>query len=437
MRGFALIWGGQLVSVLGSSLTGFVLAVWVYQSTGSVTQLALVTAANTVPGILLAPLAGIVADRWDRRRVMLVADLLAVVPTAVVAALYWADQLEVWQLYLTTAVTASANVFHSSTYFTMVPKLVPKRHLGRINGLFQINFAMAAAAPVLGGILLSTIDVTGVLLIDIATFLVAASALLVVRLPESVTRPGGETVRRTVLQDLRHAFQYLRERPGLLWLIAFSAVFDMLFAFAEVLIRPLILTFGSPSTLGFLMFVGGAGLFAGTLVMTAWGGPRRKVSGSLLFTGLGGVALALHSLAPSTLLIAVVAPLFLFTLPIVNGCVMTVFQTKVDPAQLGRVTGLARTVWQAATPIGVLIAGPLADLVFEPAMRTGGALAGTVGPVIGTGAGRGIALLYAVVGLLLVVLAVVGARLRRLRDLEADLPDAVPDDEPATPAAAR
>ncbi len=434
MRSFALIWGGQLVSVIGSSLTGFVLAVWVYQTTGSVTQLALVTAANTVPGVFLAPLAGVVADRWDKRRVMLVADCVAVVPTIVVAALYWSDQLEVWHLYLTTAVTASATMFHGSTYFTLVPKLVPKRHLGRINGLLQVNFAMAATAPVLGGILLSTIDVTGVLLIDIASFLVAATALWVVRLPAEVTKPAGAGAKVTVFTDLKDAFRYLRDRPALLWLIAFSAVFDMLFAFAEVLIRPLILTFASPSTLGFLMFVGGAGLFAGTFVMTAWGGPRRKVSGSLLFTGLGGAALALHSLAPSTLLIAVVAPLFLFTLPIVNGCIMTIFQTKVDPASLGRVTGLAHTVWRAAAPIGVLIAGPLADLVFEPAMRTGGALAGSFGSVIGTGPGRGIALLYAVIGLLLVVLAVAGARLRRLRDLEADLPDAMPDDSVATPA---
>lgn len=429
VRRFALIWGGQLVSVLGSSLTGFVLAVWVYQATGSVTQLALVTAANTVPGVLLAPLAGVVADRWDRRRVMIIADCAAVLPTAVVAALYWADQLEVWQLYLTTAFTASANVFHSSTYFTLVPKLVPKRHLGRINGLFQVNFAMAAAAPVLGGILLSTIDVDGVLLIDIGTFLVAVTALVAVRLPAKLTKPDGEPVKRTVLADLKHAMRYLRDRPGLLWLIAFSAVFDMLFAFAEVLIRPLILTFGSPSTLGLLMFIGGAGLFAGTLVMTAWGGPRRKVSGSLLFTGFGGVALALHSLAPSTLLIAIVAPLFLFTLPIVNGCIMTVFQTKVDSASLGKVTGLARTAWQAATPIGALIAGPLADLVLEPAMRPGGSLAGSVGTVLGTGPGRGIALLYALVGLLLVVLAIVGARLRKLSHLEDELPDAEPDED--------
>ncbi|WP_216207583.1 MFS transporter [Amycolatopsis aidingensis] len=438
MRPFALVWGGQLVSVVGSALTGFVLAVWVYQVTGSVTQLALVTAANTVPGILLAPVAGVVADRWDRKKIMIIADFAAAVPTAVVAVLYWADQLQVWQLYLTTSCTAAAGVFHSSAYFTLVPKLVPKRHLGRINGLFQVNFAMAAAAPVLGGILLSTLDVDGVLLLDLGTFVLAATALLVTRLPEGATKATeGKAGPRSMLGDLGYAFRYLAGRPGLLWLIGFSALFDLLFAFAEVLIRPLILAFGSPATLGLLMFVGGAGLFAGTLVMTAWGGPRRKVHGSLLFTGIGGLALALHSLAPSALLIAIVAPVFLFTLPIVNGCVMTVFQTKVDSDALGRVTGLARVLWQAATPLGALIAGPLADLVFEPAMRAGGTLAGSVGSLLGTGPGRGIALLYAVIGLLLVLLAIAGSRLRRLRLLEDELPDAVTDDEPTEPAPAR
>jgi DHA3 family macrolide efflux protein-like MFS transporter len=425
-RRFALVWGGQLLSIVGSSLTWFVLAVWVYQVTGSVSQLALVTAARTVPGIVLAPLAGVISDRMDRRRLLILANLGAGLPVFVVAALYWSGQLEVWHLVLTSAFAACANVFHNSAYFTLIPALVPRHQLGRVNGLVQFSFAMGTAGPLLGGFLLSTVDVDGALLIDIATFLVAITGLLVVRLPAEITRPAGTRERRSVLQDLRDGFRYLADRPGLVWLILFSAVFDLLYAFAEVLIRPLILAFTSPSTLGLLSFIGGCGLIAGTLVLTAWGGPRRKVAGVLLFTAIGGVALMAHSLAPSVLLIAIVAPLFLFTLPIVNGSLTTILQTTVDSGSLGRVMGLARTVWQAATPLGVLIAGPLADLVFEPAMLPGGALAGSVGSLIGTGPGRGIALLFAVAGLLLIVLAFAAYRLPKLRQLDDELLVAVP-----------
>jgi MFS family permease len=426
-RRFALVWGGQLLSIVGSSLTWFVLAVWVYQVTGSVSQLALVTAARTVPGIVLAPLAGVIADRMDRRRLLILANLGAGLPVFVVAALYWSGQLEVWHLVLTSAFAACANVFHNSAYFTLIPALVPKHQLGRVNGLVQFSFAMGTAGPLLGGFLLSTVDVDGALLIDIVTFLAAITGLLVVRLPAEITRPAGQTrERRSVLQDLRGGFRYLAERPGLVWLILFSAVFDLLYAFAEVLIRPLILAFTSASTLGLLSFIGGCGLIAGTLVLTAWGGPRRKVAGVLLFTAIGGVALMAHSFAPSVLLIAIVAPLFLFTLPIVNGSLTTILQTTVDSGSLGRVMGLARTVWQAATPLGVLIAGPLADLVFEPAMLPGGVLAGSVGSLIGTGPGRGIALLFAVAGLLLVVLAFAAYRLPRLRRLDDEILAVVP-----------
>ena len=251
----------------------------------------------------------------------------------------------------------------------------------------------------------------------------AAGSLLLLRLPRAVTRPAAASAdsRGGAAEGWRH----LRERRSLLHLMILFGIYNFLFGIAGVLVQPLILSFSSAATLGVLMFAGGAGLFAGSLVMGAWGGPQRRTRAVLGGLAGAGVALTLHSLAPSPWLIGIVAPLFLFTLPIVNSSTMTLIQLKTDPAVLGRVLAVARVVGDAAVPIAYLLAGPLADAVAEPLLAPGGALAGTVGAVIGTGPGRGIALLFAVTGLAMVLLAAVAARRGSIRGAD-DLPDAVP-----------
>jgi hypothetical protein len=238
-------------------------------------------------------------------------------------------------------------------------------------------------------------------------------------------------------RDLSQGWVALRERPGLFQLALVFGAFNLLFGFAGVLVQPLILSFSSVATLGTLMFAGGSGLFAGGLVMSAWGGPKRRVRGIAWFVALGGVALALHALRPSPWLIAVVAPMFLFTLPIVNGSVMTLMQSSVPAEVLGRVVATVRMIGQAATPLAFLLAGPLADRVAEPALAEGGALSGSVGSLIGTGPGRGIAAIYLAIGAAMLLLALAPAALPRLRGLESTTPEPEPKetaDHAAQPA---
>lgn len=431
LRSFGIVWVAQLVSVLGSSLSGFALGVWAYQRSGSVTQFALIFAANVLPGVLIAPFAGAVVDRFDRRWMLVVGDTGAAVATVAVAVLVSTDRLEIWHIYVTTAVGAAFTFLHRTAFYALVPVLVPKRHLGRANGLMQLGQAVTIAAPILAGVLLTSVGLRGVLLADLGSFVVALAVLLAVRLPAALTRPAESAEPVSLRRDLSFGWRYLTGHRPLLWLVVFSAAYDLLFAFAAVLVRPLILGFASPATLGVLEFLGGAGMVAGSLAMGAWGGPRRKLDGIVVFTALGGLAMALHSLAASPWLIGVVAPLFLFTMPFVNGSVYTLMQLKVPGEALGRVSAAAQMVFQAALPAGALLAGPLSDEVFEPLLQPGGALAGSVGAVIGTGPGRGIALLFAVVGVLLILLGFAARLVRPLYRLEELLPDAVPDDEPA------
>jgi MFS transporter, DHA3 family, macrolide efflux protein len=418
LRGFGLFWFGQTVSYVGSALTTFVLGVWVYQQTGSATQFAIISLAAVLPAIIAAPFAGVLADRRDRKRLIIGVDLAAGAVTIALAALLWTDSLQVWHIYAATAVTACLTTVHMTAFYAMMPLLVPKERLANANGLMQITQAGQIAAPLLAGALVGTIGLRGVVLIDLGTMVIGVTLLLAARLAGAAQPP--QTGRQvTLLQDLGHGWRTLRGDGALLRLALVFGVFNFLFAMAGVLVQPLILSFSSTATLGLLMFAGGAGIFLGGVAMSTWGGPKKRVRGIIAFLVLAGIALSLHAPAPSPWLIAVVAPLFLFTLPILAGSAMTLVQLHTPAEAQGRVIATVRMIGQSATPLAFVLAGPLADQVAGPALQPGGALAGSVGVLTGVGPGRGIAAIFLVLGLAMIVLAVAAAASPRLRELDS------------------
>ncbi|HEX2091247.1 MAG TPA: MFS transporter, partial [Longimicrobiaceae bacterium] len=254
VRTFLMIWTGQVVSLVGSGLTSFVLGVWVYQNTGSATLFALIAACAVLPGVVLSPLTGEVADRRDRRWVMILADCGAALSTFVVFALYLGGRLEVWHIYLATTATALCNAFQAPAYAASVAVLVPRRQLGRVNGLVQVERAAAILSPAVAAALISAIGISGVILIDFATFLFATGTLLLVRIPRpEATTHGADAVHGSLLQRAGYGWRYLGARPGLLWLVVLMGISNFFIGLCSVLVTPLILSFSSVGTLGKLM----------------------------------------------------------------------------------------------------------------------------------------------------------------------------------------
>lgn len=429
LRTFFIVWAGQLVSVTGTSLTGFGLQVWVFIETGSVTNLALVTLFRAVPSVLLGPLAGALVDRWDRRRAMLAADLLAGAATLTIAGLLLADALHIWHIYLLVGIGEVGNAFQVPAWMAAVPLLVPKRHLGRANGLVQLNEGVSlVVAPALGGVLLVTTGLGGVLLVDVATFVLAAITLLLVRFPRPMataeTAPTG-----SLRADLAVGWRYLRERTGLLWLLFIYAGVNLAFSFSTVLLLPLVLAFGTEADAGWMLTAGGSAIVAASLVIGARGVPERKVSTVMAGIVLSGAFYALIGWRAALPPIIIGVVLVFATGTLTNATSQVIWQSKVAPAVQGRVFALRRMLAQIVSPLGILAAGPLADGVFEPLLAANGALADSIGALIGTGEGRGLALMVILTGILASMLGVAGWLHPRVRNLEAELPDLV-DDEP-------
>jgi MFS transporter, DHA3 family, macrolide efflux protein len=424
MRPFFIVWLGQLVSVTGTGLTGFGLAVWVFQETGSVTSLALVTLAYAAPATLISPFAGALVDRWDRRTVMLVADSGAGAATVAIAALYFLGDLQPWHLYLLIGVGSVANSFQSPAWMASIPLLVPKRQLGRANGLVQLNDGLSlVVAPALAGALIVTVGLGAVLIVDFVTFLVGVTTLLLVRFPRP-TRTE-ETDTGSLLGDAAAGWRYLRQRSGLLGMLVIFAGVNFSMSFGNVLFVPLVVSFASAGAAGLVLSTAGFGAVAGSIAVSASGGPERRIRGVMTAIAVGGVAIVAVGLRASVVTIAIGAFALVAAASVANATSQVVWQLKVAPAVQGRVFAMRRMVSQAVSPIAILLAGPLADRIFEPAMVEGGRLAGTVGSVIGVGPGRGIGLMFVCTGILVTALAIAGYLLPRIRNLETELPDQV------------
>lgn len=424
---FYLVIFGEFISLLGSSLTNFGLGVWAYENSRSVTQFALISLFAVLPGLLMAPIAGTLVDRWNRRRVMLFADLGAGLTTLAIAFLLMTGRLEVWHIYVTATLSAAFGAFQMPAAAASITLLVPKEKLGQASGLMQLGQAIAQiVAPAIAGALMVFIQLQGILLIDCLTFLFAVALLAFVKFP-ALTRSAeavahnGSLVRETV-----YGWRYIFARPGLLAMLGLLAATNFSLAVVSALFTPMMLTLTTPDRLGQVMTIGGVGMLAGGVALSVWGGPKRRMHGVLGFLLLAGLSIILGGATPSVSVIAVAVFGFFFAQPLINGSLQAIWQTKVAPDVQGRVFSTRNMLATLMSPLAFGIAGPLADNLFEPWMAAKGALADSVGQLIGVGDGRGMGLILVVMGLLAVAVTVAGYLYPRLARVEDELPDAVP-----------
>ena len=425
---FSIIWLGQFVSMLGSGLTSFAIGIWVYQQTESVTQFSLIFLSTSVPGLLIAPLAGALVDRWDRRQLMIFSDAGSAFCTLVIAGLVWAGDLRVWTVCLALAVSAALSVFHSLAYATITTVLIPPHQLARANGIIQAGPAAAQIlSPLLASVLLAVISIQGVLLIDFATFLCAVIALMLARVPAPEAGGGDRPERESLFRDATYGWKFILARPGLFGLLIFFAAMNFAVGLSLVLLTPLLLSFATVKTVGITASLGSAGLLMGSLLMGAWGGPKRRIYGILVCGLLMGLCFVLAGARQSFVLIALANFGILFLMPLVNSCSQAIWQSKTPLAVQGRVFAVRMIFALSTAPIAYALAGPLTEKVFEPLLNAGGPFAESLRGMIGAGAGRGIGLMFVATGVMMILVTGIGFLVPRLRSVEEDLPDAAVD----------
>jgi hypothetical protein len=422
MRVFVTVWLGQLLSLVGSGLTSFALGLWVVERCQTVTPFALIALFTVLPAITLAPVAGVLVDRRDRRQIMLLADTAASLATLMIAGLLLADQLEVWQVYIAAAVSGGCCAFQQPAYLAATSQLVPRDQLGRAAGMVQMAQAAAdVLAPFMAGVLMVMIGVLGVVMIDLATFLIAVATLLLVRFPSLPTATGNHEDQEhngtTWSQQMIVGWRYIGRRSGLVALLGFLAVASFSSGMVGALLVPMLVTISSAGTAGIVVSVAGSGMLTGSVLMSLWGGPRRRIRGVLGFELMKGLGIVLMGLRPSAWLVAIGAAWAHFCIPFSRASNQAIWQATVPHELQGRVFAVRHMLTRIAMPLAFLVAGPLADNLFEPRMADGGTLAAGLGHYLGSGPGRGTGLIFILMGALIVIASVVGALSKSIRSV--------------------
>jgi len=367
---FFTIWIGQAFSMLGSHLVGFAFVWYLTEKTGSATILTLGSLMQILPSVIIAPFAGAFVDRWNRKIVMAVFDGITAVITLLVGVMFLLDNAQIWHIFLAMFIRSACGQFQWAAMTASTSLMVPKEHLPRIAGANQsLQGIMNIIAPALGAFLIEMMSMQGILFIDVSTAFFAIGSLLLFTIPQPVRNGTVDSPKSTgktsVFQDLKEGWKYVTGWKGLMGIIFLAMLANLLINPAFSLL-PLVVTehFGKGAyELGFINSVFGVGVIVGGLVLGAWGGFKNQIITSLFALTISGGAVLAIGLAPSNMYLLALAAMAIFGFlnPMVNGPILSVMQTRVEPEIQGRVFSFLHAGATLAIPIGLAIAGPVAD----------------------------------------------------------------------------
>ncbi|MFD0556980.1 putative MFS family arabinose efflux permease [Stackebrandtia endophytica] len=418
-RSFILIWVAQLVARIGNGLTAFGLGVYAYQLTGRSTAVALVTMAAFLPGVLLAPLGGVLADRFDRRLLMILGDALSAIG---LLALLLLIQAGIGNVAIVCACVAFSSIFTSvmdPAYRATISDLLTPEQYARASGMVQ--FASASQyliSPALAGILMSWFGIGLVLLIDIGTMAVTTLCMVLVWRTIKSTKPVAE---RGFWADLRFGVAFLARNRGITVLMLLVTFVTFCMGFLQTLLTPMLLDLSNEEVLGVVRSVAAVGMVVASLAIGIFSMGHRHINYIAIALAGSGVVTLLMGATMNVLLIGAFCFIFFMMLPPLNTSVEVLVRASIPNETQGKVWGLMGLISQIGYIVAYAVSGVLADYVFNPLLVSGGALADSAGALIGVGESRGIGLMLIIVGVLLVGTAIVMTRVKSIRVLEENL----------------
>ncbi len=366
---FFTIWGGQALSILGSQLVQFALIWYLTVKTGSATILATATLVGMLPGVVLGPFVGTLVDRWNRRKIMVLADSFISLATASLAVLFALDVVTIWHIYAVMFIRSLAGSFHSNAMNASTSLLVPVENLTRVQGINQmLNGGLNIVSAPLGALLLELMSMQAILMIDVATALLAILPLIFIQIPQpnnSPEEPGLENQKSTVWQDMKAGLKYVVSWPGLMIIGLMTIIVNFTIIPAFSLLPLMVKEFfgGNAIHLSWVQSAMGIGIFSGGALLGIWGGFKRKIFTSLAgLLGLG-IGILIVALAPSNALhMAIIGALIVGTMiSMIMGPFFAIIQSSVEPEMQARVFALMSSVCTAMVPLGLMIAGPISD----------------------------------------------------------------------------
>lgn len=413
---FLLLWSGQFVSAIGSGLTSFGLGVYIYQQTGQASAMALVTLLAFMPSLLLSPVAGVLADRYDRRLLMVLGDSLSATGLVFILMSMLSGEAQLWQICVGVTISSVFSSLLDPSYKATVTDLLTEQQYTKASGFVQVaGSAKYLISPALAGVLLFVSDVKLLLIIDICTFFVTVVSTLAVR--RGLTSKKSEQTE-SFIREFKDGWRAVSTNRGVLVLVIMTSVMTFFLGFIETLSMPMILAFSDSSVLGTLETIIALGMLVSSVLIGIV--PIKKDFVKILAVSLfgEGIFMAVFGLRENIVLLCISGFLFFAMMPFANTTLDFLVRTNIDNSVQGRAWSLIGLVSQLGFIAAYMLSGVLADYVFTPLLIDGGALEGSVGRIIGTGNGRGTGLLIIIAGILLSVASVILYNLKAIKRLE-------------------
>lgn len=362
-RSFFTIWGGQSFSLVGSALVQFALVWWLTVETGSATVLALGTLMGVLPQVLVAPWAGAYVDRWNRRRTMIAADSLISLMALLLMLAFLAGTAEVWMVLLAMFGRATVSGFHWPAMQAATSLMVPERHLGRVGGLNQAMFGLSSviAAPA-GAVMIALFPMWAVLSVDLITAVIAIVPLMFIHVPEP---DRGVKEKASLMNEMKEGLAFLKSWRGALSIMFLFMIANLLLSPAFSLLPLLVIDHfrGGAGEYAAMEALAGIGMLAGGVLLGVWGGGKRKIITMLVSTMVLSLAMTALGIVPAEVILLAygLSAAVGLSISLLNGSMMAMMQASVPFAMQGRVFALISAGATAMMPVGLLLAGPLAD----------------------------------------------------------------------------
>ncbi|PKM71822.1 MAG: MFS transporter [Firmicutes bacterium HGW-Firmicutes-16] len=413
---FILLWSGELVSSIGSGLTSFGLGVYVFQQTGKVSAMALVILLAFLQSLLLSAPSGVLADRYDRRLLMVIGDSLSAVGLVFILICMMRGEAQLWQICVGVTISSVFSSLLEPSYRATVTDLLTEEQYTKASGLVQVaGSAKYLISPIIAGYLLTVSDIKLLLIIDICTFFVTVGSTLAVR---SGLKSKKSEQTKSFISEFIDGWEAISEKRGVLVLVIVASVMTFFLGFVQTLSMPMILAFTNSSSLGTTETICASGMLVTSVIigiLSIKKGYVKLLSASLFCAGVFMVGFGLRQ---NIVLICVSGFLFFAMLPFANTCLDFLVRTNIENSVQGRAWGLIGLISQLGYVAAYALSGVLSDYVFNPLLLDNGALADSVGKIIGTGTGRGTGFLIIISGGLLCVTSLVLYSLKSVKKLE-------------------
>lgn len=418
---FMILWAGGFIAAIGNGLTSFGLGVFVYEQTGMASATTLITLLAFLPGLLLSPLAGVLADRYDRRLLMILGDGLSALGLLYILLCMINGEVQLWQICIGVTISSVFSSLVDPAFKATISDILPEKEYTKASGLVQVSGAARyLISPALAGILLRISNIRLLLMLDICTIFITVTATLVVR---KGIRAKTKTSGVSLVQQFKSGLEALTEKKGVLLLTIMGSVITFCLGFLQTLSTPMMLAFTDSGTLGILTTISASGMLVSSIIIGILP-PRlfqkRQINILSISFFIGGLLMIGFGIRENIVIISTCGFLLFATLPFANTVIDYLVRINIDNQLQGRVWGLINILSQLGYVMAYALAGPLADYIFKPMLMEDGFLANSVGKVVGIGSGRGVGLLIMVAGLLLAITAIVTYKLKSIRGLESE-----------------